>query len=157
MPGGGIEPPRCRQRGILSPVRLPIPPSRHEVQLQLQYYSKILAMKTQDFDFYLPDTLIAQHPTNKRNQSRLLHLDSTKNELKDQLFIDLPNFLNPGDLLVFNDTRVIKARLFGCKASGGMVEVLIERALNAHQAFAHVRASRAPKIGSQLILADVIK
>ena len=114
-------------------------------------------MKTQDFDFYLPDTLIAQHPTNKRNQSRLLHLDSTKNELKDQLFIDLPNFLNPGDLLVFNDTRVIKARLFGSKASGGMVEVLIERVLNAHQAFAHVRASRAPKIGSQLILADVIK
>ena len=113
-------------------------------------------MKTQDFDFYLPDTLIAQHPTNKRNQSRLLHLDSTINALKDQLFIELPSFLNSGDLIIFNDTRVIKARLFGTKESGGRVEVLIERVINTHQAFAHVRSSRAPKIGSKLILADVI-
>ena len=113
-------------------------------------------MKTQDFDFYLPDTLIAQHPANKRNQSRLLHLDSTINAIKDQLFIELPSFLNSGDLLIFNDTRVIKARLFGTKESGGRVEVLIERVINTHQAFAHVRSSRAPKIGSQLTLADVI-
>ena len=113
-------------------------------------------MKTQDFDFYLPDTLIAQHPANKRNQSRLLHLDSTINAIKDQLFIELPSFLNSGDLLIFNDTRVIKARLFGTKESGGRVEVLIERVINAHQAFAHVRASRAPIIGSKLTLADVI-
>ena len=114
-------------------------------------------MRTQDFDFYLPDTLIAQHPVSSRNQSRLLYLNGIKNALKDQLFVELPSFLNAGDLLVFNDTRVIKARLFGFKESGGAVEVLIERVLNVHQAFAHVRASRAPKIGSHLILADALK
>ncbi len=114
-------------------------------------------MRTLDFDFYLPDALIAQHPTNARNQSRLLYLDSTESTLKDHFFIDLPEFLNAGDLLIFNDTRVIKARLFGVKESGGAVEVLIERVLSAKQALAHVRASRAPKVGAILILSNFLK
>ena len=113
-------------------------------------------MRTQEFDFYLPDTLIAQHPTIERNQSRLLYLECATTTLQDQLFIDLTDFLNAGDLLIFNDTRVIKARLFGVKESGGAVEVLIERVLDAKQALAHVRASRAPKVGSHLTLVGAI-
>jgi S-adenosylmethionine:tRNA ribosyltransferase-isomerase len=111
-------------------------------------------MRTQDFDFLLPSNLIAQHPTTERTASRLLRLNGVDGRLSDDLFIDLPDFLQAGDLLVFNDTRVIKARLFGQKHSGGNVEVLIERVINQHTAYAHVRASRAPKIGSQLKLAD---
>jgi S-adenosylmethionine:tRNA ribosyltransferase-isomerase len=113
-------------------------------------------MKTQDFDFYLPDTLIAQHPANARNASRLLHLDGYAGQLTDKLFVDLPDFINAGDLLVFNDTRVIKARLFGHKASGGAVELLVERILDAQAVLAHIRASRAPKVGARLKLADAI-
>lgn len=111
-------------------------------------------MRTEDFNFYLPDELIAQHPTFERSTSRMLHIGSTEGKLSDNLFIDLPNFLSAGDLLIFNDTRVIKARLFGQKHTGGNVEVLIERVINQHIAYAHVRASRAPKIGSQVKLAD---
>ncbi|NOS97875.1 MAG: tRNA preQ1(34) S-adenosylmethionine ribosyltransferase-isomerase QueA [Methylotenera sp.] len=111
-------------------------------------------MRTQDFDFLLPANLIAQHPTTERTASRLLRLNGVDGHLSDDLFIDLPDYLQAGDLLVFNDTRVIKARLFGQKHSGGNVEVLIERVINQHTAYAHVRASRAPKIGSQLKLAD---
>lgn len=84
----------------------------------------------------------------------MLRLNGVDGHLSDDLFIDLPDYLQAGDLLVFNDTRVIKARLFGQKHSGGNVEVLIERVINQHTAYAHVRASRAPKIGSQLKLAD---
>ncbi len=111
-------------------------------------------MRTLDFDFYLPDQLIAQHPTAERAASRMLHLDGKVGGLSDEMFKDLPDFLNAGDLLIFNDTRVIKARLFGHKHSGGNVEVLIERVLDAHTAYAHVRASRSPKIGSLVKLAD---
>ena len=114
-------------------------------------------MKTEDFDFYLPDSLIAQHPTLQRNASRLLHIGATTAQLSDRLFIDLPSFLNAGDLLVFNDTRVIKARLFGCKASGGAVELLVERVLDSQHVMAHIRASRAPKIGAKLQLADAFE
>ena len=113
-------------------------------------------MRTQDFDFFLPDALIAQHPTNKRNASRLLHLDGNSSKLEDKLFIDLPDFLCAGDLLVFNDTRVIKARLFGVKSTGGNVELLVERVLDTHNVLAHIRASRAPKAGARLKLADAI-
>lgn len=109
-------------------------------------------MRTEDFDFFLPDSLIAQHPTIDRTASRMLHVNGINADLHDEAFSDLPNFLNTGDLVVFNDTRVIKARLFGHKLSGGNVEVLIERVIDQHTAFAHVRASRAPKIGSQLKL-----
>lgn len=111
-------------------------------------------MRTEDFDFYLPNELIAQHPTNSRSASRMLHLNGESGALNDNSFLDLPNLLNSGDLLVFNDTRVIKARLFGHKHSGGNVEVLIERVINEHTAYAHVRASRAPKVGSKITLAD---
>ncbi|GAO35320.1 S-adenosylmethionine tRNA ribosyltransferase [Sulfuricella sp. T08] len=113
-------------------------------------------MKTSDFDFDLPPELIAQFPTQERSQSRLLHLDGANGELADEQFSDLPKFLKPGDLLVFNDTRVIKARLFGVKDSGGKLEVLIERLLDEHHALAHIRASHAPKPGSGLLLAGEI-
>lgn len=111
-------------------------------------------MRTQDFDFYLPPQLIAQHPPLERSASRMLHLNSNTGIISDKLFINLPELCSAGDLLVFNDTRVIKARLFGQKDSGGQVEVLIERVINPKVAYAHVRASRAPKIGSKLRLSD---
>src|SRR5450830_2049388 len=114
-------------------------------------------MRTTDFDFDLPDALIAQFPTQERSGSRLLRLDSSNGNIHDQLFRDLPSFLQAGDLLVFNDTRVIKARLHGRKQSGGAVEAMIERVIDQHHALAHVRASRAPKLGSRLILAEHIE
>jgi S-adenosylmethionine:tRNA ribosyltransferase-isomerase len=113
-------------------------------------------MKTQDFDFYLPDALIAQHPTAIRGASRLLLLDGNTGLVKDSMFTETLNLLQTGDVLVLNDTRVIKARLFGEKASGGKIEVMIERVVNAHHALAQIKASRAPKVGSQLILANQI-
>lgn len=113
-------------------------------------------MKTSDFDFDLPPELIAQFPTQERSQSRLLHLDGASGTLTDGQFADLPQFLKPGDLLVFNDTRVIKARLYGVKDSGGKLEVLIERVLDEHHALAHIRASHAPKPGSGLLLAGKV-
>jgi S-adenosylmethionine:tRNA ribosyltransferase-isomerase len=113
-------------------------------------------MKTSDFDFDLPPDLIAQLPAQERRQSRLLHLDGRSGALADGQFSDLPQFLKPGDLLVFNDTRVIKARLFGVKDSGGKLEVLIERVLDEHHALAHIRASHAPKSGSGLLLAGEV-
>ncbi|QWT45142.1 tRNA preQ1(34) S-adenosylmethionine ribosyltransferase-isomerase QueA [Azospira inquinata] len=103
-----------------------------------------------DFDFPLPPELIAQHPAAQRTASRLLHVDG--NQLEDRHFADLPQFLAPGDLLVFNDTKVIKARLLGRKESGGQVEVMLERIVDAHHALALVRASKSPKPGSRLIL-----
>jgi S-adenosylmethionine:tRNA ribosyltransferase-isomerase len=110
-------------------------------------------MRLDEFDYELPQELIAQHPPPSRGESRLLHLDGTSGALRDAHFRDLPRFLHPHDLLVFNDTRVIKARLFGRKASGGQVEVLVERILDGNHALAQVRASHAPKDGSQLHLA----
>jgi S-adenosylmethionine:tRNA ribosyltransferase-isomerase len=111
-------------------------------------------MRTLDFDFYLPEELIAQHPTHERSASRMLHLDGNKDSIEDKWFVDLPDLIQAGDLVIFNDTRVIKARLFGSKHSGGQVEVLIERVINQHIAYAHIRASRAPKIGSRLTLSN---
>ncbi len=111
-------------------------------------------MRTLDFDFYLPDHLIAQHPTSERTASRMLHVDGPNEKLSDEVFSDLPNFLNAGDLLIFNDTRVIKARLFGHKQTGGNVEVLVERVINPHVVYAHVRASRSPKVGTLIRLSD---
>ena len=114
-------------------------------------------MRTQDFDFYLPDALIAQFPSTNRSDSRMLRLDGKNGHLHDNLFKELPSFLQAGDLLVLNDTRVIKARLFGQKASGGAVEVMIERVIDEHHALAQIRASRAPKAGSRLILAEAFE
>lgn len=113
-------------------------------------------MKTQDFDFYLPTELIAQYPAEQRTSSRLLYLNSINNQLQDALFSGLPNYLRAGDVMVFNDTQVIKARLFGKKASGGKVEVMVERTLDDHHVLAVIRASHAPKPDSKLILADAI-
>lgn len=114
-------------------------------------------MQTSDFDFNLPEALIAQFPTPERTASRLLCLDGNHGRLHDSMFSDLPNLLQPGDLLVFNDTRVIKARLQGRKMSGGKIEVLVERVLNEHHALAHIRASKSPKPGMQLQLTGGIE
>jgi S-adenosylmethionine:tRNA ribosyltransferase-isomerase len=114
-------------------------------------------MQTKDFDFDLPEHLIAQYPALERNASRLLRLDGKTGHLADSQFLKLPDYLTENDLLVFNDTRVIKARLFGNKSSGGAIEVLIERVLDLHRAIAHIRASRAPKIGSYITLANCIQ
>ena len=106
-----------------------------------------------DFDFLLPPELIAQHPPARRSGSRLL--DARASALADRQFIDLPNLLLPGDLLVFNDTKVVKARLFGRKASGGALELLIERVLSpdaesGHEVAAHMKVSKKPLPGAVL-------
>jgi S-adenosylmethionine:tRNA ribosyltransferase-isomerase len=106
------------------------------------------ALTLADFDFELPPALIAQHPAAQRSASRLL--DGTSGLPVDRVFRDLPALLRAGDLLVFNDTRVIKARLFGEKPTGGAVEALIERMLPGHEVLAHLRASKAPRVGSRL-------
>ena len=105
-----------------------------------------------DFDYALPPELIAQHPAAERSASRLL--DGRGREPQDRQFRELPALLRAGDLLVFNDTRVIKARLFGEKASGGAVQLLVERVLPGHEVLAHLRASKAPRPGSLLRLAE---
>jgi S-adenosylmethionine:tRNA ribosyltransferase-isomerase len=111
-------------------------------------------MRTDEFDFVLPERLIAQHPPEQRGASRLLY--AHEGVLEDCRFTDLLRLVKPGDVLVLNDTRVIKARLFGSKASGGKVEVLVERVLDDHQVLAQVRASHSPKAGSLLLLADTL-
>lgn len=110
-------------------------------------------MQVSDFDYSLPDELIAQYPLEKRGASRLLVVDSTPNALADRRFSDLSAVLNPGDLLVFNDTRVIRARLFASKETGGRVEILIERILSSTTALAQIRASKPPKPNAILALA----
>jgi S-adenosylmethionine:tRNA ribosyltransferase-isomerase len=109
-----------------------------------------MPLTVNDFDYALPAHLIAQAPLAERNASRLLGVGRT---LIDRHFADLPEFIRPNDLLVFNDTRVLHARLFGVKESGGAVEVLLERALGPHEALAQVRASRSPGLGTALRLA----
>ena len=112
----------------------------------------IRAMKRSDFHFDLPPELIAQRPLARRGASRLLCLDGPSGRLEDRLFAALPDLLRPGDLLVFNDTRVMRARLFGRKESGGRLEILVERLLGPDQVLAHVRASKSPKPGARLRL-----
>jgi S-adenosylmethionine:tRNA ribosyltransferase-isomerase len=111
-------------------------------------------MRRRDFYYELPPQLIAQRPAAERSASRLLVLDGASEVLHDASFKDLADWLQAGDLLVFNDTKVIPARLYGHKASGGRVEVLIERLLAGQRALAHVRASRPPRPGSRLLLGD---
>ncbi|MGF1644491.1 MAG: tRNA preQ1(34) S-adenosylmethionine ribosyltransferase-isomerase QueA [Thiotrichales bacterium] len=113
-------------------------------------------MQTRDFHFELPPELIAQNPLAARSASRLLVLERD-GAMIDARFPELLDCLLPGDLLVFNDTRVMRARLFGQKASGGRVEILIERVLEPGTALAHVRASKAPKPGSMVIVADSVR
>ena len=109
-------------------------------------------MLRQDFDFDLPEELIAQFPTAERDASRLLLLDGVTGGYSDRKFTDLVSLLNPGDLLVFNDTRVIPARLFGRKETGGRVEILVERLLDETDCLAYVQASKTPKKGSWIML-----
>ena len=104
-------------------------------------------MRASDFDYELPPELIAQHPPATRGASRLLHLDGNTGSIDDLQFADIASLLRAGDLLVVNDTRVIKARLRGRKDSGGEVEVLVERVLDAQRALAMVRASKTPRAG----------
>ncbi|MBU2873877.1 tRNA preQ1(34) S-adenosylmethionine ribosyltransferase-isomerase QueA [Marinobacter salexigens] len=111
-------------------------------------------MNVSDFHFDLPDELIARYPLRERSASRLLCLDGISGDIAHRYFTDLPDLLQPGDLLVFNNTRVIPARLFGKKETGGHVEVLVERVTGEHQLVAHVRASKALKEGQKVILED---
>src|SRR5574343_1418 len=104
-----------------------------------------------DFDFDLPENLIAQHPAAQRSASRLL--DGSQTPLVDRIFRELPGLLNAGDLLVFNDTKVVKARIFGEKASGGKLELLIERVLPNHEVVAHMKVSKKPLPGAKLYMA----
>jgi S-adenosylmethionine:tRNA ribosyltransferase-isomerase len=103
-----------------------------------------------DFDFELPPELIAQHPAAERSGSRLL--DGSSPTLVDRIFHELPSLLNAGDLLVFNDTKVVKARIFGEKATGGKLELLIERVLPGHQVVAHMKVSKKPLVGGKMFM-----
>jgi S-adenosylmethionine:tRNA ribosyltransferase-isomerase len=114
-----------------------------------------MLLTVDDFDFPLPPELIAQHPAAERSGSRMLHVCGQ--QLFDRRFADLPEQLAAGDLLVFNDTRVIKARFFGVKETGGQVEVLLERIVDQAHAIAQIRASKAPKPGTILKLADAFQ
>jgi S-adenosylmethionine:tRNA ribosyltransferase-isomerase len=111
-------------------------------------------MRLSDYQYELPDKLIARYPAEERRASRLLLVDCDADRLTDRRFSDLPSLLQPGDLLVFNDTRVIKARLRGRKESGGKVEILVERISGTHSCLAHVRASKMPKPGARLLFAN---
>jgi S-adenosylmethionine:tRNA ribosyltransferase-isomerase len=109
-------------------------------------------MLRRDFSFKLPEALIAQHPWGVRVGSRLLVLEGASGALQDCFFSDLPKLLHPGDLLVLNDTRVIPARLFGRKATGGRIEILVERLLRGKRLLVHIRASKAPRPGTYVCL-----
>ena len=111
-------------------------------------------MRRQDFHYELPPELIAQHPLAERSAGRLLVLDGASGQYSDKMFKDLPALLRSEDLLIFNDTRVIPARLFGRKASGGSVEFLVERVLDAHRALVQARASKPLRVGMRIRIAD---
>jgi len=107
-----------------------------------------------DFHYELPEELIAQHPTARRRDSRLLHLHGASGALADLQFVDLPRLLRAGDLLVFNDTRVVPARLHGHKDTGGRVEILLERVIDGGRVVAQLRSSKPPAAGSHIQLSD---
>ncbi|MFQ3205040.1 MAG: S-adenosylmethionine:tRNA ribosyltransferase-isomerase, partial [Pseudoalteromonas tetraodonis] len=109
-------------------------------------------MRVADFSFDLPDELIARFPKADRTSSRLLSLNGPTGEIEHKIFSDILELVNENDLLVFNNTKVIPARMFGQKESGGKVEVLVERVLDEHRVLAHIRASKSPKPGNVLIL-----
>lgn len=109
-------------------------------------------MRVSDYRFELPEELIARYPMPERSASRLLKLDGPTGELSHNTFKDVLDFVEPGDLMVFNNTRVIPARLYGQKASGGKLELLVERLLSENEILAHVRCSKSPKVGNRLEL-----
>jgi S-adenosylmethionine:tRNA ribosyltransferase-isomerase len=112
-------------------------------------------MLVSEFDYDLPPELVAQHPVPQRSASRLLHLDAASGTLQDLKFSDLPLLIEPHDALVLNDTRVVKARLAGHKASGGKIELFIERALDKREALALIKASHPPAPCSELFIGKV--
>ncbi len=114
-------------------------------------------MQRTDFFYHLPDNLIAQHPPKLRTSSRLLFLDSQIGQVQDHQFTEFPDFISSQDLLIFNDTKVIPARLFGHKPTGGKVEILVERVLNNHSIIAQLRSSKSPKPQTHLYLEGDIK
>ena len=109
-------------------------------------------MQLSDFDYHLPDNLIAKYPSKRRRDSRLLVLDCAQGEIIESQFSCLSQFLRPHDLMIFNNTKVMKARLFGKKSTGGKVEILIERMINKYHVIAHIRANKSPKIGTLILL-----
>ena len=111
-------------------------------------------MQLSDFNFTLPKELIAKYPSKTRSSCRLLALDGHTGKIEDKVFTDIVDYINAGDLLIFNNTKVIPARLYGKKISGGKIEVLIERLLEGNRALAHIKASKSPKIGAELILGE---
>lgn len=111
-------------------------------------------MRRQDFFYQLPDNLIAREPCSQRTGSRLLRLDGPTGGLRHGHFTEILQLVEAGDLMVFNDTKVIPARVFGQKTSGGQVEILVERVIDRFAVKAHVRSSKSPKAGSQLVLED---
>jgi len=114
-------------------------------------------MRVADFDYALPEELIAQHPPAERSQSRLLHLEGATGALQDLMFADFPALVGERDVLVLNDTRVVKARLAGRKASGGQIEIFVERTLGESDALALIRASHPPPAGSALLVGDGVR
>ncbi len=136
----GTSGARCRDFALLLP--FPIP------------YSRFPALNKHDFHFDLPPELIAQAPLPERSGSRLLLADGASRRIEDRRFVELPELLREGDLLVFNDTRVLPARLFGRKASGGAVEILIERISGTHEALAQLGVSKKPRPGARIVLQD---
>jgi S-adenosylmethionine:tRNA ribosyltransferase-isomerase len=111
-------------------------------------------MRLAEFDYALPEELIAQRPAPERTASRLLHLDAASGRIEDLAFTDLPALVGKRDTVVLNDTRVIKARLAGPKASGGKIELFVERVLGAREALALIRSSHAPRAGNELVVGD---
>jgi S-adenosylmethionine:tRNA ribosyltransferase-isomerase len=112
-------------------------------------------MQVSEFDYELPPELVAQQPLPQRSESRLLRLDAKSGEISDLVFSDFPTLVDERDVVVLNDTRVLKARLAGRKASGGKVELFIERMLGRHEALALIRASHAPAVGSEILIHDL--
>ena len=122
----------------------------------MSYIGYRFFMQVSDFEFDLPPRLIARFPTEERSQSRLLYLATGRgsSNLSHHHFYDLPSMLTSKDLLVFNNTRVIPARMLGSKATGGAVELLIERVLDNNKALVQIKASKTPKAGTDVTLAD---
>ncbi|QMU62621.1 MAG: tRNA preQ1(34) S-adenosylmethionine ribosyltransferase-isomerase QueA [Gammaproteobacteria bacterium] len=114
-------------------------------------------MKISQFDYHLPEKLIAQEPLSERTASRLLHFNAHATVFNDLQFTDILSLLQPNDLLVLNDTKVIPARMYGEKASGGKVEFLLERIMDSHTVLAQLKASKSPKIGAEIFFAENIK
>ena len=150
LPGAGREP------GRLAQPHAPARPSTVEIRTISGKLAGVFlpgpAMRVDDFDYHLPDERIAHHPLPRRSGSRLLCLARPSGRVRHAQFPDLPGLLKAGDLLVVNDTRVLPARLYARKSSGGQVEILLERVRGPRECLAQVRASKAPRAGSRLLL-----